>query len=53
MFTHSSINKDASQITMSKINGHYVNTMYEGNEAQKYTCSKIREYGSHLCTRES
>lgn len=50
MFAHSSVSKDALQITMRKVNLCYINTVYKSREAQKYSCFKVRE-GSSLVFR--
>ena len=46
MFAHSSVTKDALQITMRKVNICYTNTVYKSREAQKYTYFKVRECSS-------
>lgn len=43
MFAHSSVTKDALQITMRKVNLCYINTVHKSREAQKHTCFKVRE----------
>lgn len=46
MFAHSSVTKDALQITMRKVNLCYINTVYKSGEAQNYTRFKVRECSS-------